>query len=151
MVRRKSWAEGRWGNGRRHRRVGNAARTKAAIAAVDLNLPGMSGIEIIAKAHREYPLMKLVALTGQSSAEAMEFSLAAGACAHLVKSIAPEAFGPIMESLARQFRVGANFAALASRFATNAERQNLPPFLNAIGFHGFPSFHLAPKSPHARG
>lgn len=76
-------------------------KLKPRIATIDLILPGMSGIDLIACIHREQPRMKLVALTGRTDGEAMGRAIAAGACAHLVKPVNPEEFGPIMDKILR--------------------------------------------------
>lgn len=47
---------------------------------VDLNMPGMGGIELIPKVHAEYPQIKIIVLTTFYDEKSIAHAIAGGAC-----------------------------------------------------------------------
>jgi DNA-binding NarL/FixJ family response regulator len=63
------------------------AALQPAIVLVDINLPGMSGVEFVVKAVTFLPAAKFIMLTVHDDTSAIFDSLAAGACGYLVKPV----------------------------------------------------------------
>lgn len=62
----------------------------ADIALFDINLPGMSGIECIARLKTIHPRMQMMVLTVYDNADNVFNALKAGAISYLLKSTSPE-------------------------------------------------------------
>ena len=60
------------------------------IVMMDIHLPGMSGIECVARLSERLPQVRIVMLTAFESSEEIFDSLSAGAHGYLLKSTAPE-------------------------------------------------------------
>lgn len=60
------------------------------IVLMDIHLPGMSGIECVARLAAELPKVRIVMLTAFESSDEIFDSLAAGAHGYLLKSTAPD-------------------------------------------------------------
>jgi two-component system, NarL family, response regulator NreC len=74
-------------------------KVKPDIAMVDLQLPKLSGIDVIAKIHQDIPNVKLVALTGMNHGEYVENAIAAGVCAYLTKPVDFDEFPRILSDI----------------------------------------------------
>lgn len=59
------------------------------VVLMDINLPGMNGIECVERLHRKVPALKIVMLTVFEDSEQVFKSLSAGAFGYLVKSNRP--------------------------------------------------------------
>lgn len=64
-------------------------RKKPAVVLMDINLPGMSGIECVARLREVMPSLLVVMLTVYEDSEQVFLALSAGACGYLVKSTPP--------------------------------------------------------------
>jgi DNA-binding NarL/FixJ family response regulator len=65
-------------------------KEKPDIALVDINLPGMSGIECVAKLKAQMPSLHVLMLTTYEESELIFNSLRAGASGYLLKNMPPE-------------------------------------------------------------
>ena len=61
------------------------------VMLVDLNMPGMGGIELIPKVHTEYPEIKIIVLTTFYDERSISHAIAGGACGYLLKDSGKEA------------------------------------------------------------
>jgi DNA-binding NarL/FixJ family response regulator len=62
---------------------------KPEVALVDINLPGMSGIECVARLKRELPELQMLMLTTYEETDLIFSSLRAGAKGYLLKNVPP--------------------------------------------------------------
>lgn len=58
---------------------------------VDLNMPGMGGIELIPKVHTEYPDIKIIVLTTFYDENSISHAIAGGACGYILKDSGKDA------------------------------------------------------------
>jgi DNA-binding NarL/FixJ family response regulator len=63
---------------------------KPDVALVDINLPGMSGIECVGKLKAEFPALQILMLTTYEDSDLIFNSLRAGAKGYLLKNMPPE-------------------------------------------------------------
>ena len=61
------------------------------VMLVDLNMPGMGGIELIPKVHAEYPEIKIIVLTTFYDEKSIAHAIAGGACGYLLKDSGKDA------------------------------------------------------------
>jgi DNA-binding NarL/FixJ family response regulator len=64
-------------------------RIRPHVVLMDINLPGMSGIECVARLRKELPMLKIIMLTVFEEGEQVFKALSAGAFGYLVKSTRP--------------------------------------------------------------
>jgi DNA-binding NarL/FixJ family response regulator len=62
---------------------------KPALAVVDLQMPVMDGFKLLRELRREYPQMRLIAVSGHQSPTVVEEALSAGANAFVSKNDLP--------------------------------------------------------------
>lgn len=72
-------------------------RVPPAVALVDLRLPDMDGLEVIARLRRVCELTETVVLTGHASLDTAVRALREQSCDYLVKPVAPDQLFPIVE------------------------------------------------------
>ena len=72
-------------------------RVPPAVALVDLRLPDMDGLEVIARLRRVSELTETVVLTGHASLDTAVRALREQSCDYLVKPVAPDQLFPIVE------------------------------------------------------
>lgn len=65
-------------------------RAQPDVVIMDINLPGMSGIEATRELKRRHPALRILMLTVYEEGKALFESLKAGACGYLLKRTAPE-------------------------------------------------------------
>lgn len=65
-------------------------RAQPDVVIMDINLPGMSGIEATRELKRRHPELRILMLTVYEEGKALFESLKAGACGYLLKRTAPE-------------------------------------------------------------
>src|SRR5688572_26455480 len=63
---------------------------KPNVALIDINLPGMSGIECVAKLKVKLPTLRILILTMYDESELIFNALRAGASGYLLKTTSPE-------------------------------------------------------------
>lgn len=72
---------------------------KPQIALVDINLPGMSGIECVAKLKAQMPPLQVLMLTTYEESELIFNSLRAGANGYLLKNMPPDELVAALEQV----------------------------------------------------
>lgn len=70
--------------------LASMAQEKPDVALVDINLPGMSGIECVAKLKAKFPTLQVLMLTTYEDSNLIFDSLRAGASGYLLKNMPPE-------------------------------------------------------------
>jgi len=69
------------------------------VALVDINLPGMSGIDCVRKLKQQFPALKVLMLTTYEESDLIFNSLRAGASGYLLKKTAPMELLPAIEQV----------------------------------------------------
>jgi DNA-binding NarL/FixJ family response regulator len=85
---------------------------KPDIALVDINLPGMSGIECVGKLKTKMPALHVLMLTTYEESELIFNSLRAGASGYLLKNMPPE---ELLEALEQVHAGGAPMSMQVAR------------------------------------
>jgi diguanylate cyclase (GGDEF)-like protein len=78
------------------------AREPADLVISDLNMPGISGIELLERVRREHPGTEFVLLTANATVESAVGALRMGAADYLIKPIQPETLALIVERILAQ-------------------------------------------------
>ena len=94
------------------------------VALVDIELPGMSGIEGIRLLHDGYPKMLLLMLTVYDDNERIFEALCAGACGYLLKKTPPQ---KLVEGLHEAINGGAPMSPEVARRVITLFRDVRPP------------------------
>ena len=81
------------------------ARQPADLVVSDLNMPGLSGIELLERIRRDHPGTDFVLLTGHASAESAVGALRMGAADYLVKPIRSEELGLVVDRVLARRRL----------------------------------------------
>lgn len=82
------------------------------VVLMDIGLPGMSGIEGIARAKRIKPELNILMLTVYEDSQSVFKALCAGACGYLVKKTPPSR---LLEAIKDAFEGGAPMSSLIAR------------------------------------
>lgn len=77
------------------------SRDTPDLMLVDLNMPGMGGIELIPKVHAEYPQIKIIVLTTFYDEKSIAHAIAGGACGYLLKDSGKDA---ILDAISQALR-----------------------------------------------
>lgn len=88
-----------------------------AVVLMDIHLPGISGIECVARLRRVLPETQVIMLTVEEDSEQVFESLKAGATGYLVKHVPPE---DILEAMAEVHRGGAPMSSHIARRVVTA-------------------------------
>ncbi len=83
---------------------------------VDLQLPGMNGIELIRKMKSETPSVKIIAYTGNEDRDSILSAIKAGASGYVIKGEAPQ---ELLEGIEEVCRGGAPLSPSASKTVVN--------------------------------
>jgi two-component system, cell cycle sensor histidine kinase and response regulator CckA len=97
ILRRRGYATLSATSGREGVSLARASRVPPAVALVDLRLPDMDGMEVIASLRRISELTETVVLTGHASLDTAVRALREHSCDYLVKPVAPDQLFPIVE------------------------------------------------------
>jgi two-component system NarL family response regulator len=84
--------------------IASASWNEADIMLVDLDLPGMSGVELISWAQLNHKLVSCMAYTISEDRETVFAAIKAGACGYILKGTSPR---ELVEALHELFRGGA--------------------------------------------
>ncbi|MCX6169798.1 MAG: response regulator transcription factor [Ignavibacteriales bacterium] len=90
------------------------------VALMDIGLPGMSGIDGIAKAKKIKPELNILMLTIYEDSQSVFKALCAGACGFLVKKTPPSR---LLEAIKDAYEGGAPMSSLIARQVINVFRQ----------------------------
>jgi two-component system cell cycle response regulator len=88
------------------------ARRPADLVISDLNMPGLSGSELLERIRLDHPGTDFVLLTGHASVESAVGALRMGAADYLVKPIRPEELGLVVDRVLARRRLLAENARL---------------------------------------
>jgi DNA-binding NarL/FixJ family response regulator len=91
------------------------------VVLMDIGLPGMSGIEGIAKAKKIMPELNILMLTVYEDNQSVFNALCAGACGYLVKKTPPSR---LLEAIKDAYDGGAPMSSLIARQVITIFRQN---------------------------
>lgn len=100
------------------------------VALVDINLPGMSGIECVRHLKARAPRLEILMLTIETDAERVFQSLAAGASGYLVKNVPPS---KLLEAIDEVVRGGAPMSGPIARLVVRHFREAPPPVPSDAG------------------
>jgi len=81
------------------------ARQPADLVVSDLNMPGLSGMELLERIRRDHPDTDFVLLTGYASTESAVGALRMGAADYLVKPVRPEELGLVVDRVLARRRL----------------------------------------------
>jgi len=93
-------------------------REPSDLVISDLNMPGMSGIELLERVRREHPGTEFVLLTANATVESAIGALRMGAADYLTKPIQPETLARIVDRILAQRRLVAENARLRETLTT---------------------------------
>jgi len=103
------------------------------IAIMDINLPGMSGIECIRRVHEKNQSIQFMMFTIYENSDTVFEALQAGATGYILKNSSPV---KIIESLREMYTGGSPMnAEIAKKLVTRFQKQTLPQN----------QYHLTPK------
>jgi DNA-binding NarL/FixJ family response regulator len=88
-----------------------------AVVLMDINLPGMSGIECVRRLREQVPHLQAMMLTVYENTDRIFQALAAGACGYLLKSIPPE---KLLEAIQDVFNGGSPMSSHIARKVVQA-------------------------------
>lgn len=91
------------------------------VAAVDLDLPGASGIDLIRKIHPVHPDVALLVFTSLAEQGSVFAALKAGACGYIVKS---DGLEPMMEAIRRAAGGESTISPTIARWVIEDFRRN---------------------------
>jgi diguanylate cyclase (GGDEF)-like protein len=80
-------------------------RQPADLVISDLNMPGISGVELLERVRQEHPGTDFVLLTAHASVESAVRALRMGAADYLIKPVQPEALALVVERILGQRRL----------------------------------------------
>ncbi len=104
------------------------AHSKPAVMLMDIQLPGMSGIEGVEKIKEKSPRTDIIMLTIHKDDELVFRSLCAGAAGYLVKNTKPER---ILEAIREVVEGGAPMSTSIARMIVNSFRRTPSPLLTS--------------------
>jgi diguanylate cyclase (GGDEF)-like protein len=98
--------------------LASLATEPADLVISDLNMPGMSGIDLLERVRREHPGTEFVLLTANATVESAVGALRMGAADYLIKPVQPETLALIVERILSQRRLVAENARLRETVTT---------------------------------
>jgi DNA-binding NarL/FixJ family response regulator len=93
------------------------------VVLMDINLPGMSGIECVARLHAALPDLKIIMLTVFEDSDRVFNSLSAGAFGYLVKSNRP---GKILQAIREVYEGGSPMSGHIARMVVQSFERRSP-------------------------
>jgi DNA-binding NarL/FixJ family response regulator len=97
---------------------------KPEVALVDINLPGMSGIECVAKLKAQLPELRVLMLTTYEESDLIFNSLRAGASGYLLKKMLP---AELIQAVEQVYAGGAPMSMQIARKVVEHFHRNRPP------------------------
>jgi two-component system cell cycle response regulator len=93
-------------------------RAPADLVISDLEMPGMSGIDLLERVRREHPGTEFVLLTANASVESAVGALRMGAADYLIKPVQPDVLAALVERILSQRALVAENARLRETLTT---------------------------------
>jgi PleD family two-component response regulator len=112
------------------------ARASADLVISDLNMPGMSGIELLERVRREHPGTEFVLLTANATVESAIGALRMGATDYLIKPIQPENLALIVDRILSQRQLLAENERLRQTLTTLESCRTLMRCLDPSELYG---------------
>ena len=101
---------------------------KPDILLLDIDLPGMSGVQLVQELAPRLPMTKIVMLTVSSSERDLIEAVGRGAAGYLTKDLSPEALLRTLRGTQRgELAMSRRFAGRALRHFVEAARRGRPP------------------------
>jgi two-component system cell cycle response regulator len=126
-------------------------REPADLVISDLNMPGMSGIELLDRVRLEHPGTEFVVLTANATVESAIGALRMGATDYLLKPIRPEALALIVERILAQRHLLAENERLRETLTTLEACRTLVRCLDANDLYSLSLDVLLKSLPRERG
>jgi len=104
--------------------VAGIPNDKPDVALVDINLPGMSGIECVAKLKAQLPGLRVLMLTTYEESDLIFNSLRAGASGYLLKKMLP---AELIQAVEQAYAGGAPMSMQIARKVVDYFHQAPPP------------------------
>jgi diguanylate cyclase (GGDEF)-like protein len=111
-------------------------REPADLVISDLNMPGMSGIDLLDRVRREHPGTEFMLLTANATVESAIGALRMGAADYLIKPVQPENLALIVERILSQRRLLAENERLRETLTTLESCRTLMRCLDASELYG---------------
>jgi diguanylate cyclase (GGDEF)-like protein len=111
-------------------------RASADLVISDLNMPGMSGIDLLERVRREHPGTEFVLLTANATVESAIGALRMGAADYLIKPIQPENLALIVDRILSQRRLLAENERLRQTLTTLESCRTLMRCLDPSELYG---------------
>ncbi|MFC1821420.1 sigma-54-dependent transcriptional regulator [Thermodesulfobacteriota bacterium] len=92
---------------------------------VDIKMPGMNGIELLGKVKEGYPDTIVIIITAYGSIESAVEAMKLGAADYLLKPFKPEQLSLVMEKVAQQKRLLAEYTYVKGRLAEMTRFENI--------------------------
>ena len=127
------------------------AREPADLVISDINMPGMSGIDLLERVRREYPGTEFVLLTANATVETAVGALRMGAADYLTKPIQPETLARIVERILAQRQLVAENERLRDTLTTLESCRTLMRCLDPSELYGVALDLLLHILPRERG
>jgi len=107
------------------------AREPADLVISDLEMPGMSGIELLERVRREHPGTEFVLLTANASVESAIGALRMGAADYLIKPVQPDSLALVVDRILAQRALVAENVRLRDTLTTLESCRTLMRCLDA--------------------
>jgi len=107
------------------------AREPADLVISDLEMPGMTGVDLLARVRREHPGTEFVLLTGNATVESAIGALRMGAADYLTKPVQPETLALVVDRILAQRALVAENVRLRDTLTTLESCRTLMRCLDA--------------------
>lgn len=95
------------------------------ILFVDIKMPGMDGIQLLGKVKEEYPDTTVIIMTAYGSIETAVEAMKMGATDYLLKPFKPDQLSLVMEKIAHQSKLAAEFRYLRGQLEEKTRFENI--------------------------
>ena len=92
---------------------------------VDIKMPGMDGLELLAKVKEEYPDAIVIIITAYGSIESAVNAMKLGAGDYLLKPFKPEQLSLVLEKISQQKKLNSEFQYIKGRLESMTRFENI--------------------------